>query len=131
MQFSFLGDNSLTVVQNGRDANVNGIETDINYQHGGLSLTAAAAYTDAKTKGNICDTAADTTPNCDLILTPDDPATSEDETERDSITTPDGTRLPVTPKFKITATARYTWNMGPGKAHAQIGVVHQGSAPSA
>jgi iron complex outermembrane receptor protein len=64
-------------------------------------------------------------------LTPDDPATAEDETERDSITAPDGTRLPVTPKFKFTATARYTWNMGPGKAHAQVGLVYQGSAPSA
>jgi iron complex outermembrane receptor protein len=130
-QFSFLGENSLTVVQNGRDARINGVETDINYLHGGLSLTAAAAYTDAKTKGNICAVAADTTPNCDLILTADDPTTPEDETERDVITAPNGTRLPVTPKFKITGTARYTWSMGPGKAHGQIGVVHQGSAPSA
>jgi outer membrane receptor protein involved in Fe transport len=130
-QFSFLGENSLTVVQNGRDATINGVETDVNYVHGGLSLTAAAAYTDAKTKGNICAVAADTTPNCDLILTPDDPATPEDETERDVITAPNGTRLPITPKFKITATARYTWDMGPGKAHAQVGILHQGSAPSA
>jgi outer membrane receptor protein involved in Fe transport len=131
MQFSFLGENSLTVVQNGRAARINGIETDVNYLVGGLSLTAAAAYTDAKTKGNICEVAADPTPNCDLILTPDDPTTEEDETERDVITAPNGTRLPVTPKFKITGTARYTWDMGPGKAHGQIGIVHQGSAPSA
>ena len=54
-QFSFLGENSLTVIQNGRDARINGIETDINYVSGGLSLNAAAAYTDAKTKRNICD----------------------------------------------------------------------------
>ena len=47
-QFSFLGENSLTVVQNGRDAKVNGIETDVNYVSGGLTLNAAAAYTDAK-----------------------------------------------------------------------------------
>ena len=118
MQFSFLGENSLTVVQNGRDANINGIETDINYQRGGLSLTAAAAYTDAKTKGNICAVAADEAADCDGV-------------PGDEITAPDGTRLPVTPKFKITGTARYTWSLGPGKAHGQIGVVHQGSAPSA
>ena len=37
-QFSFLGENSLTVVQNGRDATINGIETDINYVRGGLTL---------------------------------------------------------------------------------------------
>jgi outer membrane receptor protein involved in Fe transport len=130
-QFSFLGDNSLTVVQNGRDARINGLETDVSYVRGGFLLNAAAAYTDAKTKQNICNVAADTLPNCDLLLTPDDPDTAEDETEFDFITAPKGTRLPVTPKFKITATARYTWNMGPGKAHGQIGVVHQGSAPSA
>jgi len=131
MQFSFLGENSLTVVQNGRDANIDGIESDINYLHGGLSLTAAAAYTNAKTKGNICNVAADTTKNCDLLLddggTPADPS----DDEFDFITAPNGTRLPVTPKFKITGTARYTWAMGPGKTHVQLGVVHQGSAPSA
>ena len=117
-QFSFLGENSLTVVQNGRDARINGIETDVNYQSGGLTLNAAAAYTDAKTKQNICAVAADTAPNCDGI-------------EDDEITAPKGTRLPVTPKFKLTGTARYAWNVGPGRAHAQIGIVHQGSAASA
>ena len=49
----------------------------------------------------------------------------------DEITAPNGTRLPVTPRFKITGTARYTWDMGPGRAHVQVGVVHQGSASSA
>ncbi len=117
-QFSFLGENSLTVVQNGRDARVNGIESDINYQRGGLSLTAAAAYTDAKTKQNICGVAADEAPDCDGV-------------PGDEITAPGGTRLPVTPKFKVTGTARYTWIVGSGKAHGQLGVVHQGSARSA
>ena len=117
-QFSFLGENSLTVVQNGRDARINGIETDINYVHGGLSLNAAAAYTDAKTKENICaDRHPTGLPDCT------DPG--------DEITAPSGTRLPVTPKFKITGTARYAWDIGPGKAHVQAGVVHQGSARSA
>ena len=124
MQFSYLGLNSLTVVQNGRDANINGIESDINYQHGGLSLTAAAAYTDAKTKGNIC--------NASLLIDPSPDCSGLDAGgDDDFIAAPSGTRLPVTPKFKVTATARYTWNMGPGKMHAQVGVVHQGSAPSA
>ena len=129
-QFSFLGENSLTVVQNGRGAVIDGIETDVNYVSGGLTLNAAAAYTNARVNGNVCDVASDTTKNCDLILVPDDPATSIDETERDVITAPDGRRLPVTPKFKITGTARYNWNLGAGKAHVQVGIVHQGSAPS-
>jgi len=126
MQFSFLGENSLTVVQNGRQARINGLETDINYLAGGLSLTAAAAYTDAKTNGNICDVAADDAPDCDTFF----PDLGSKGTQ-DEISVPDGTRLPVTPKFKITGTARYTWDMWSGRAHGQIGVVHQGSAASA
>jgi iron complex outermembrane receptor protein len=124
MQFSFLGPNALTVVQNGRQATINGVETDINYLVGGLSLTAAAAYTDAKTKGNICNAAIaiDPTPDC----------TGLDALGRpDAISAPSGTRLPVTPKIKVTGTARYTWAMGPGKTHVQLAVTSQGSAPSA
>jgi iron complex outermembrane receptor protein len=129
-QFSFLGENSLTVVQNGRDARIRGIETDVNYTAGGLTLNAAAAYTDARTTQNICGVAADPRPNCDLLLDAGDPDDPTDD-EFDEITAPKGSRLPITPKFKFSATARYTWDMGPGRAHGQIGLVHQGSARSA
>ena len=60
----FLGANSFTEIHNGKDAQINGIESDINYVRGGLTLNAAAAYTDAKTKGNICNESSDTTPDC-------------------------------------------------------------------
>lgn len=30
----------------------------------------------------------------------------------------------------MTATARYAWDVGVGKAHTQMSIVHQGSAPS-
>jgi iron complex outermembrane receptor protein len=113
-QFSFLGENSLTVIQNGRNAKINGVETDLSYTAGGLSLTAAAAYTDAKTKGAICHSSVDPAADCSAA--------------GDWIVTPSGTRLPVTPKFKATGTARYTWPMGPGKAHVQGSVAYQGSA---
>jgi iron complex outermembrane receptor protein len=111
-QFSFLGLNSLTVIENGRDARINGIESDVSYTGGGLTLNAAAAYTDAKTKGNICASiAADA--NC----------------TGDTVVAPSGTRLPITPRFKASATARYSWNIGgPTKAHVQVGVAHQSSA---
>ncbi len=113
-QFSFLGANSLTVIQNGRNASVNGIESDINYVGGGLTLTLSGAYTDAKTKGAICHSSVDTTPNC--------------TDAGDYIVTPSGTRLPVTPRFKGSATARYSWPMGSGNAHVQGVVAYQGSA---
>ena len=125
-QFSFLGENSLTVIQNGRDAEVNGIETDVSYVAGGLTLNAAAAYTDAKTKGNICFVSFDPAPGCDTVF-PNDPDDPDDDLE-DFIVTPTGTRLPVTPKFKIAGTARYAWPVWTGKAHVQASITHRSSA---
>ena len=119
------------MIQNGRNARINGIETDINYTAGGLSLSAAAAYTDAKTKGNICEAAieVDPSPDCSGVIDinePDDPT----DDEFNSIVTPSGTRLPVTPKFKASATARYTWPIWAGRAHVQGGIAYQSSARS-
>ncbi len=123
IQFSFLGLNSLTVIQNGRDARIKGIETDINYTAGGLTLSAAAAYTDAKTRGNICNAAieVDPSPDCTGLDSRGNP---------NFIATPSGTRLPVTPKLKGSATARYTWPVWTGRAHVQGGIAYQGSASS-
>jgi outer membrane receptor protein involved in Fe transport len=123
IQFSYLGPNSLTVIQNGRNANVNGIESDINYVQGGLSLTVAGAYTHAKTSGNICHAAivVDPSPDCSGL---------DSRGRPDFILVPSGTRLPITPKFKGSATARYTWPMWSGKTHVQGVIAYQGSAPS-
>jgi len=50
---------------------------------------------------------------------------------QDFIVAPSGTRLPLTPKFKGTATARYTWPAWADvKAHVQGSVTYRGSAPS-
>ncbi|MGJ3627660.1 TonB-dependent receptor domain-containing protein [Sphingomonas sp. MMS24-JH45] len=50
----FLGENSFTVIQNGPDARIRGIEADANLTTGGLSLTASGSYTDAKTRTDLC-----------------------------------------------------------------------------
>jgi iron complex outermembrane receptor protein len=116
-QFAFLGANSFTEIHNGRDARVNGVETDLSYVHAGLTLNASAAYTDAKTKGNICADGTDIDPNCGG--------------SGDFVAAPSGTRLPVSPKFKAAATARYSWPAWADvKAHVQGGVTYQSSAPS-
>ena len=44
------------------------------------------------------------------------------------VVTKSGSRLPVTPKFKASATARYTWPAGDGKAHVQSSIAYQTSA---
>jgi len=118
VQFSFLGANSLTVIQNGRNAKIDGIETDVGYVAGGFSLNAAAAYTNAKTSGNICNFSEGNS-DCSGL---------DDDGGDDFVVTPDGTRLPVTPKFKISATARYAWPVSFGKAHVQGSISHQSSA---
>jgi iron complex outermembrane receptor protein len=124
IQLSYLGPNSLTITQNGRAAEVTGVETDINYVAGGLSLTAAAAYTHAKTVGNVCKAAivVDPTPDCTGVRNADG--------DLDFILVPSGTRLPITPRLKASATARYTWPVWTGRAHVQGALSYQGSAPS-
>jgi len=118
IQFSFLGANSLTVIQNGRKAKSDGIETDINYVSGGLTLNASAAYTNAKTKQNICNDVRDEAADCSSLI----------DGDQDFIVTPSGTRLPVTPKFKGGMTARYTWPMWAGRTHVQGAISYQSSA---
>ena len=112
-QFSFLGQNSFTEIHNGKDADINGIETDVNYVAGGLTLNAAIAYTDAKTKGNVCGDFSDTTSDCAASFN----------------SVPDGSRLPVTPKIKGSTTARYTFPAWSDvKAHVQGGLSYKSSA---
>jgi outer membrane receptor protein involved in Fe transport len=122
-QFGYLGPNSLTVIQNGRNAKVDGIESQLDYVAGGLSLTAAAAYTNAKTSGNICHAAivVDPSPDCTGL---------DSKGNADYIVVPSGSRLAVTPKFKASGTARYTWPVWTGKLHVQGAISYQGSAPA-
>jgi outer membrane receptor protein involved in Fe transport len=125
-QFSFLGENSLTTIQNGRDAKSDGVETDLNYTAGGLTLNAAAAYINAKTTENICNDIRDEADDCSTLFI-NDPA-DEDDDEQDYILAPKGSRLPVTPKFKLSGSARYSWNQWAGRAHVQGAMTYQSSA---
>ena len=112
-QFSYLGQNSFTEIHNGKDANIDGLETDVNYMSGGLTLNAAMAYTHTKTKGNICGSILDTTADCSLSY----------------VSVPSGSRLPVTPRFKMATTARYAWPVfNDVKAHVQGSLTYQSSA---
>jgi len=122
-QFGYLGPNSLTVIQNGRNAKVDGVETQMDYVAGGLSLSAAAAYTHARTSGNICHAAisVDPSPDCSGL---------DSKGNDDYIVVPSGSRLAVTPKFKASGTARYTWPVWTGKLHVQGVISYQGSAPA-
>jgi outer membrane receptor protein involved in Fe transport len=108
-QFSFLGPNSLTVIANAGQAQIKGVETDISWRASeGLTLNGSASYTDAHLTSPYC---KDPT-NCAATLQ-----------------APDGQQLPITPKFKANATARYDWLAWGGmNAHVQGAVVYNGSA---
>ncbi|WP_255265855.1 TonB-dependent receptor [Sphingopyxis terrae] len=114
-QFSFLGLNSFTEIHNGPNARIRGIEADVNIRPvDGLTIAAAAAYTDAKTRNNLC---AIDDPTYQCTADPDN-----------SIAAPRGTRLPVTPRFNGNATIRYQFPVGPGELHLQSVVAHRSSA---
>ena len=119
-QFSFLGPNSFTEIHNGPDARIRGIEMDANLNLGALVLTAAGSYTDAKTQRNLC-----------LFDDPSFTCTAPGPGgEVNLISAPAGTRLPVTPRFKVNGTARYTVPVGSAKGYVQAVVAHQSSASS-
>ncbi|MBB4101313.1 TonB-dependent receptor [Sphingomonas kyeonggiensis] len=110
-QFSFLGPNSFTIIQNGPDARIRGAEMDANLTLGGLNLTVAGSYTDAKTREDLCATQICIGDGSDVLA-------------------PSGTRLPITPRFKISSTARYSVPLGAGRGYVQGLVAHQSSASS-
>jgi outer membrane receptor protein involved in Fe transport len=110
-QFSFLGANSFTEIHNGPNARIRGFEFDSSLNLGPLSLTAAGSYTDAKTTQNLCAF--------------DDPTFT---CGGGTPVAPKGTRLPITPEFKLNASARYTVPVGGAKAYGQAVISYQGSA---
>ena len=114
-QFSFLGANSFTEIHNGPNARILGAEIIANLNVGALSVSASGSYTDAKTRKNLC-----------LI---DDP-TFTCTGAGNLLSAKAGTRLPITPKFKASGSARYTVPVGAAKAYGQAVVSYQGSAAS-
>ena len=120
-QFSYLGANSFTEIHNGPDARIRGIDVDMVYNRGPLNLQIAAAYTDAKTRKNLC-AYEDTSFECT------EPGASG---QVNYISSAAGRRLPITPKFKISGTARYTAEVASNtKAYGQVNVSYQSSATS-
>ena len=113
-QFSFLGANSFTEIHNGPNARIRGVEFDGTYNAGPLTLNVAGSYTDARTRQNLC-----------LV---DDPTFTC--AGANLVSAPAGTRLPITPEFKISGTARYTVPVGRVKAYGQVNGAYQSSAAS-
>jgi outer membrane receptor protein involved in Fe transport len=131
-QFSYLGPNGLTEIRNAAQARIRGFETELRWAATyNLAFSAAAAFYDAKLSDNYCgwlreDGSPET--NCPAgTLNPngtfDDPS---DDFAVDGPQAPEGTRLPVTPRFKGNLSARYTIDLWGGEAFGQATLVHEG-----
>jgi outer membrane receptor protein involved in Fe transport len=106
-QFAHLGANSITVVSNAGKARINGLESDVEWViGGGWTVSANGELLDAKLVQDVC---------CYLM-----PGASSTILIAQS-----GTRLPVTPRFKGSLVARYTFNVADWKSNVQGTLVHQ------
>ncbi|MGH8239590.1 MAG: TonB-dependent receptor, partial [Steroidobacteraceae bacterium] len=126
-QFSFLGQNGLTIIQNANQARINGLEMDATWVlGGGLVLNGGVAFIDSELTEDYCGVA--------------DPATSQPITSCpagvdsgikdigifEGPQARKGTELPVSPKFKGNVTARYEFPLGSFDAHLQGALVYAG-----
>ncbi len=103
-QFPFLGPNSVTIIKNVGQATSKGVEAEISWLPiDNLTLSGSGAYTEATLSTDYC--------GGDCGVNP--------------VQAPEGTQLPITPKWKLNATARYQWYMGDFLGHAQGSVVHE------
>ncbi len=111
-----LGQNGVTNTYNAGDARIYGVEGDFSAKFGGLSLSMAGTYVDAKLSTDFCEVDPVTK---NIVCIPGNPPAAAK-----------GTRLPVMPKFKGSATARYEFPLGASKAFLQGSVQHQGGTRS-
>jgi outer membrane receptor protein involved in Fe transport len=109
----------VTNIYNAGNARVKGIEADFSWALGPLTLSGSGAYTDAKLTTDFC--------NVDLTtLNPFPSCTVADG----NVAAPKGTRLPIQPKFKGNATARYRFDLGSIDSYVQASMLHQSGTRS-
>jgi iron complex outermembrane receptor protein len=122
-QFSFLGDNGLTNLTNAGSAKLEGIEMDLQWAvTGSFSLYGGLAFQRSSLTKDFCLSLGDDgKPLPRAACIENDPAEF----------TGKGTRLPSTPGFKGSLTARYEFPLGNSDGHFQASVVHEGAKRTA
>jgi iron complex outermembrane recepter protein len=128
-QFSYLGPNSVTVVQNAASARSRGVEGNFEWAPTSkLLLTASATFLDAKLTQNFCGTTTLTfttsCPNQESGAS-GSPISFADGTVIKGPYAPAGTRLPGTPRLKLNLVSRYTQPLGDFKLYGQAALVYQ------
>ncbi len=110
-QFALLGANGLTEIKNAGAADIKGIESDFTWAvtHGFI-ISGSGAYTDAALTKNYCGFTDSSGNPVTVCASPQ---------------APDGTQLPVTPKYKANVTARYEFDYNGFDSFLQGAVVGQ------
>ncbi len=124
-QFSFLGPNSVTVVQNAASAQIKGLETNLEWALGdGWLLSASGTYLDAKLTQNFCGSYV---PGTQTLATdcPTQKNSYADGTVTVGPLATAGTKLPVVPNFKGNVIARYNFNLADWSSNVQAAYVYQ------
>ncbi len=116
IQLSFLGANGLTEVRNAGIARIRGIEADLTYHRGRADPQVERQLQRRRDHARI--SANDR--QCATSIAHRRPGNLP------PLLAPAGTQLPVTPKFKGSALARYEFPLGMWDGHVQLAVSHTG-----
>ncbi|HEX4150603.1 MAG TPA: TonB-dependent receptor [Steroidobacteraceae bacterium] len=129
-QFSYLGPNSVTVVQNAASARSRGIESNLEWVVGnGWTVSGSATFLDAKLTSNFCGSNTLTLPtSCPTQQSgaSGSPISYADGTVVQGPYAPAGTRLPGTPRLKANVVGRYNFPLfSDWNAYSQAALVYQ------
>lgn len=130
-QFAFLGgSNSVTIIANGGSARIRGIESDLQWALGShWMLSAGFSLLKPELSSNYCGSVDD---NLDPITNcPNQQNSFDDGTTTFGPLASEGTTLPITPKFKANAVARYSFELSSWDANVQAALVYQSKSSPA
>jgi outer membrane receptor protein involved in Fe transport len=122
-QFSFLGINSVTIIQNGGNARIRGIENEIEWQAtDAVNLATNFTFLDPRLTTDYC---GESDPVTGVVIS-SNPCPGLNGKPAFSPLAPAGTNLPVTPKFKGNIIARYSFpEVMDWKPNVQAAFVYQ------
>ncbi len=122
-QFALLGANGLTEIKNANQAQIRGLEMELNWAATyNLMITGGLAFFDAELTENYCGA----TDENGVPITVCPPS----EAFPDGPQAPAGTRLPVTAEFKGNLTGRYSFDLGNFEAYWQGSIFYEGDRTS-
>jgi outer membrane receptor protein involved in Fe transport len=123
-QYSFLGPNSLTIIENGGNARIKGIESDVQWAAtNNLMLSTNFTLLNARLTRELCPKVGESSAACAAEVTS---APFLPGGQWVGPWAPSGTNLPVAPRFKGNIIARYTFDRVNGwEPFAQASWVYQ------